>query len=116
MSRDTVITTKPFADAAAAPADPVDSALNKALYERVCELLQDNDALASALQLLASHDASSQPSEATLADLVISDDAQAVGRLVIDRLIQITWAMAEQELGMASSSANTTNHSHHSRH
>lgn len=35
-----------------------------------------------------------------LAEFIIADDAEMVGRLVIDRIINITWAMAERELGL----------------
>ena len=74
-------------------------ALNQALYERVCELLEDSSVLSSVLQQLATDGSKIGESRNDLAELILSDNSEVIGRHVIDHVIQVTWALAERELG-----------------
>lgn len=80
--------------------------LGQAIYERACELIRTRETLLVALGL--NPDENLQGSEVNklrltteqLAELIIADDAESIGRLLINQVINVCWAMAEDDLGL----------------
>ena len=78
--------------------------LGQLLFERACELIRHKDTLSRALQTDCLKPTIKPADEAALddqlAEFIIADDPEMVGRIIIDRVIDATWAMAEHELGL----------------
>jgi len=75
--------------------------LGQLLFERACEIIRDNKILSLALHTAVLEEVEPAHRANQLAESIIADDAQAVGRLIIDQVINATWAMAERELGLS---------------
>lgn len=79
------------------------------IYERACELIRSPEMLIYALSLdsdehiKVSGASSPKLTSQQLAELIIADDAETLGRLVINQVINVCWTMAEEDLGLKAS-------------
>ena len=78
-----------------------DEAHQRIVFLKAQELLRDHDILMRALgsegmQHLGRHDDCGYLEK--LSEMVLDDNAEALGRVLIDQVIQYVWALAEQEI------------------